>query len=191
MSTAPSGRSDSHLPRLDENAYRGLAFVHWVMTIAGRGTGWLSPAFHASFREILLHATIRYHLDCPAYCLMPDHVHLVLLGTSDDADQRRAIAFLRRYSTPLLRPAAWQREPFDHVLREEEREKGALMALCHYVRENPVRKGLVARAEEYAYAGAISPGYPELNPRLEAFWERFWQAHNAHVQASEHGADRD
>ena len=45
----------------------------------------------------------------------------------------------------------WQREFFDHVLRSEEsyREK------WEYVRQNPVRAGLAARAEEWPFQGEI------------------------------------
>ena len=45
----------------------------------------------------------------------------------------------------------WQPEFFDHLLRSRESrsEKWA------YVRENPVRAGLVARAENWPFAGAV------------------------------------
>jgi hypothetical protein len=41
----------------------------------------------------------------------------------------------------------WQDESFDHVLRHAE----SLEAKIRYVRENPVRKGLVTRPEEYPW----------------------------------------
>ena len=45
----------------------------------------------------------------------------------------------------------WQPEFFDHILRSDESraEKWA------YVRANPVRAGLVTRAEDWPYAGAV------------------------------------
>lgn len=41
----------------------------------------------------------------------------------------------------------WQDESFDHVLRSDE----SLNAKTDYVRQNPVRKGLVARPEDYKW----------------------------------------
>jgi hypothetical protein len=45
----------------------------------------------------------------------------------------------------------WQRGFFDHILRSEEsyRQK------WNYVRDNPVRAGLVANANDWPYAGEI------------------------------------
>lgn len=70
----------SRLPKLAAESYCGLVCVHWTLTLENRAAGWLSAAFHATFREILLHAGARYGLACPAYVLMPDHVHLIWLG---------------------------------------------------------------------------------------------------------------
>jgi len=115
----------SQLPRLLPEWYRGEAYVFWTYTVEDRGTGWLTPTFHAGFREVLLHASARYDLAVPAYCLMPDHAHWIGIGLSRHSDQRRASAFLRKFLTPHLRPFTWQRQPHDHVLREAEREHGA------------------------------------------------------------------
>ncbi len=85
--TEPQGS----LPRLGPEAYRGLACVHWSMTIDDRKTGWLKPIFYDKFRELLTHTCFRYGLACPIFCLMPDHLHLLGLGLVDSADQRLAM----------------------------------------------------------------------------------------------------
>ena len=41
----------------------------------------------------------------------------------------------------------WQEESFDHVLRSDE----SLKEKCEYIRQNPVRRGLVQRAEDYRW----------------------------------------
>ena len=154
-----------HLPRLAPEYYRGLAVVHWVMTVDDRRTGWLTPEFHVRCRETLLHTMVRYHLLSPVYCLMPDHAHFVWMGVDDTADLTLAAEFFRRQTNALLAPMNWQREPFDHVLREKERKHGAFGAVCHYVLENPVRKGLVERWANWKFSGASLPGYPDVDPR--------------------------
>jgi hypothetical protein len=41
----------------------------------------------------------------------------------------------------------WQEESFDHLLRSDE----SLAEKCEYIRQNPVRRGLVQRAEDYRW----------------------------------------
>ena len=93
-----------HLPRLSPEHYRGLAVVHWVMTVHGRTIGWLTPQFHVQCREALLHTMVRYSLLSPCYCLMPDHAHFVWMGVDDTADLTLAAEFFRRQTNLLLAP---------------------------------------------------------------------------------------
>ena len=164
-----------YLPRLDRRYYQGHAVVHWTLPVAQRGTGWLNAAFHARFREIMLHAAAREKLVCPIYCLMPDHLHLVWMGLHPASDQRRGMKFLREHLGPSLRPHRFQHQAYDHVLRESERRRGAFQTVCFYIRDNPRRAGLVAQPEDWAFAGAIIPGYPVMDLADEKFWTRFWK----------------
>jgi REP element-mobilizing transposase RayT len=142
-----------------------------------RASGWLTNTFHLRFRETLLHTGARYHLLCPVYCLMPDHAHLVWLGIQKTSDQQQATRFLRKHLTPHLLPRKLQRQPHDHVLRENERERDAFQSTCFYIQENPVRKDLVKQWTDYPYTGCMLPGYPELDIRAPDFWLRFWRVY--------------
>jgi putative transposase len=72
------------------------------------------------------------------YVVMPDHVHF---GNWKSWTSRKIHALNLPRSTPAA-TTLWQREFFDHVLRSAEsyREK------WNYVRDNPVRAGLVSTA---------------------------------------------
>jgi putative transposase len=77
------------------------------------------------------------------YVIMPDHLHLFVRGP-DDFRLCQWIGTLKQYlaKTIGLTEASqliWQRGFFDHLLRSEQsyRQK------WNYVRENPVRAGLV------------------------------------------------
>ena len=168
-----------NLPRLPREYYRGDAVVHWTMPIAMRGVGWLGEAFHASFRQIMLHAAAREGLFCPTYCLMPDHIHLVLMGLRLDTDQRNGMKFLREHLAPALRPHRFQHLAHDHVLREHERKRNAFAAVCHYILENPFKAELIPRGENWPFSGAIVPGYPMLHPLQPDFWSKFWKLYVA------------
>jgi len=158
--------------------------VHWVMSIRERRVGWLTASSHARLREILLHTANRYGFVCPTYCFMPDHAHFVWLGVNARADLFLAAKFFRHYSTPVIAPFAWQREPFDHVLRENERSRGALCSVCDYVLANPVRQHLAATSWQYAFSGALVPGFPDMHPSREDFWDVLWRAHEQMTEAS-------
>ncbi|MBI5772039.1 MAG: hypothetical protein HZA93_29970 [Verrucomicrobia bacterium] len=153
------------------------------MTLERRATGWLDPLHHARLREGLCHALARHYLVCPAYCLMPDHAHFLWLGIAPASDQRLAARLFRETWNHALRPGgrALQRQPHDHVLRDREREHGAFGIVANYVFENPVRAGLVAEWRAHPYLGALVPGYPDLDPRDEDYWERFWRIYAQQV----------
>jgi len=167
-----------HLPRLAPECYRGYTFVHWTLTIEDRATGWLDETFHARWQVILLHACARYQLATPAFVLMPDHIHLLWAGLAEESDQRLAIAFLRKQLSPVLAPATWQRQPYDHVLRDEEQKPDAIAAAAHYLLQNPVRAGLAAASSDYLFLGCCVAGYPDLDVRQADYWERFWRIYN-------------
>jgi putative transposase len=170
--------SKSKLPRLGREHYRGRAMVFWTHTFVSRATGWLDPAFHGHFQRVLLHTCARYKLACPVYVLMPDHWHLIWAGLSDEADQWVASAFLRKHVRDVLTPGIQlQDRAHDHVLRPDERSRSALVQTCRYVRENPVRAGLVQTADVWPYAGTVFAGYPDLDLREERGWEMFWKAY--------------
>ena len=167
-----------YLPRLSREHYQGDAVVHWTMPMAKRGTGWLNELFHARFRETMLHAAAREGLFCPAYCLMPDHIHLLWMGLRRDTDQRNGMKFLREHLGPLLHPHHFQHQAHDHVLRDEERKEGAFARICFYILANPVRAGLIQEAEVWPHGGAIIPGYPTLHPWEDDFWPLFWKLYH-------------
>jgi REP element-mobilizing transposase RayT len=182
-------RADSarkgYLPRLPREYYAGRAFIHWTLTIEGCAQGWLTSKFREQWNFVLLHACARFDLAVPAYVLMPDHTHLLMVGLDDEADHLTAIEFLRRHLAPALEPAGWQKQAHDHVLKEFERKEGAFQTIAQYVLENPVRGGLASDWREYPYVGCCVAGYPNLNLASDGYWPLFWRIYYKRVtQAS-------
>lgn len=92
-----------------------------------------------------------------AAVIMPEHVHL-LLTPLRDLDGRlfsvveilQAIKGASAHSVnrALARHGpVWQEESFDHVLRSDESFDEKL----EYIRQNPVRRGLVTKPEDYPW----------------------------------------
>jgi hypothetical protein len=73
--------------------------------------------------------------------------------------------------------ASLQKQGFDHVLRNDERQETAFEAVAEYIARNPERRGLVPMDgyREYPYTGCLIPGYPLLSPWQADYWCRFWK----------------
>jgi len=88
------------------------------------------------------------------YVVMPDHIHLFCSPAQRDAENiAKWVAYWKRLVSrklPDLKPI-WQRDCWDTQLRSHESysEKWA------YVRNNPVRAGLVADADDWQYQGTV------------------------------------
>jgi putative transposase len=82
--------------------------------------------------------------------VMPDHVHFVMTPSEDRAlsvaDFSTGFKRLLRQSLPK-QEWEWQRRCFDRLLRSDE----SLQDKWLYVRNNPVRAGLVERWEDWPY----------------------------------------
>jgi REP element-mobilizing transposase RayT len=164
-----------YLPRLPREHYQADAVVFWTLTVFDKAKGWLMPAFHQRFRELMLHAAARKGLVCPIYCLMPDHLHLVWMGLRLDSDQINGMAFLRTHLEPELSPAKFQPQPQDKVLRVEQRKRNAFAKVCFYIAANPVRAELIGEKKVWPFTGCVISGYPKLNPLTEDYWSKFWR----------------
>jgi len=155
MKTNDVESDHDYLKRLPVEHYRGQAYVHWTMSIDKRKKGWLVPIFYYKFREILAHTMFRYGLTCPIYCCMPDHLHLLWIGILDGSDQRTAVKYFRKQLNPILEKleTQFQKQPYDHVLREDERAKDAFETVVDYIARNPERAELIKPGcqQEYPY----------------------------------------
>jgi putative transposase len=101
----------------------------------------------------MLRTCEEHHFEVLAYCFMPDHLHLLLEGLSDDADMRSCCRLLRQrlahaYAGLTGRPL-WQPGYWDRVLRAGEETRDCAL----YILANPIRRGLARTIGEYPYSG--------------------------------------
>src|SRR5262249_14456920 len=106
-----------------------------------------SDAVHAAFVAFASQANSQRNIAVGRYVIMPDHVHLFVRGP----DNFELGSWVGRLKQALAKHIAlidtstiWQRGFFDHVLRNDE----SYAQKWNYVRENPVRAGLLTNAEE-------------------------------------------
>jgi putative transposase len=169
--------------RLAAEWYRGYAFVHWSMSIDSRVRGWLNREFHLCFREIQLHALARFRLLCPAYCLMPEHLHMLWAGVAENSDQDKAATLFRRqFNAALPGDTRLQKQAWDVVLREKDRERDAVVKTAFYIAQNPVRAGLESDADAWSFSGAQAVGYPQFDWRDADYPTKLWKIYDLQVR---------
>jgi putative transposase len=107
----------------------------------------VEDAFYFGASQLKLYSLI-------AYCIMPNHVHMVVftkvsLGRITKSlkgfTARRANEFLGRTGENF-----WQDESYDHWARSDKE----LQKIIAYVERNPVRAGLAASIEQWAWSSA-------------------------------------
>jgi REP-associated tyrosine transposase len=105
-------------------------------------------------RTQLLNTATELQFEIPAYCFMPDHVHVLATGTSDDSDLRQFVSRWKQQTGHAYKrqrkARLWQEGFYDHVLRAEEDRA----AVIRYLLENPLRAGLVQNLHDYPYWGS-------------------------------------
>ena len=92
------------------------------------------------------------------YVILPDHVHFFVRATGTRKRLEEAVRDWKKWTARRIAmlanidPPIWQPEFFDHVLRSPS----SYAQKWDYVRQNPVRAGLVTAPEEWPYAGEIA-----------------------------------
>jgi REP element-mobilizing transposase RayT len=85
------------------------------------------------------------------YCLMPDHLHVLLSPGESGRPLKDWLRDFKSYTNNEYRKHAgkvlWQRSAHDHVCRQAETAEAVLA----YIIENPVRRGLVERWQDWPW----------------------------------------
>ena len=114
-------------------------------------------------RESVLRAVLEYGEHGPEhgawlgrFVLMPDHLHAFVALDAERCRLSGWVSGLKAVVARALRSEGldgpyWQKGFFDHVLRGSE----SASEKWEYVRNNPVRAGLVQRAEDWPYWGQV------------------------------------
>lgn len=103
-----------------------------------------------------------------AYCLMPNHVHLILKPGEEKTlfktMQGVALCYTQYFNRKYNRTGRlWECRYHSTVIDEEK----YLWAVCRYVEKNPVRAGIARSPKSYAYSSARAHILEESNTLLK------------------------
>jgi putative transposase len=108
-----------------------------------------------------------------AWCLMPNHVHLVLVPAREDGLRAALGEAHRRYTRHVNLREDWRGHLWQSRFASCPMDETHLLACVRYVELNPVRAGLVARPEQWrwssarAHLGLGDDGLTDLAPMRE------------------------
>jgi len=134
----------------------GLVYVNqplYFVTFATRDRK-LIPSLHRAQLVIERYghcATSKFNVALGRYVIMPDHVHLFVRGGRNFILSSWIGGLKRAMPVALKSQRLWQPGFFDHILRNDE----SYAEKWNYVRDNPVRAGLVELAENWPYHGEV------------------------------------
>ena len=108
-------------------------------------------------RDVLLQflrTAVDLRCEILAYCVMPDHVHLIVIVHEEETDLREFVRLVKQRSGYAYAQAhgsrLWQQSYFDRTVRTMEE----LPSLVEYIIGNPVRARLAASPADYPYWGS-------------------------------------
>ena len=168
------------MPRRLRNATGGYVY-HVLNRAVGRATLFDTPGDYLAFLKVLRQAQERRPVPLLAYAVMPNHWHLVLWprGDGDLSEHLRWLTVTHTQRWHAHRRTAgtgpvYQGRFKSFPVQEDEH----CLWVCRYVERNPLRTGLVKRAEDWPWTSLYGgrEGRPALadppaaRPRDWAAW---------------------
>jgi putative transposase len=142
--------------RLSPINYCGFSRFFVTICCAERKPLLTSPSFCTWLLDLLRTESAGAAFSVTAYCLMPNHLHLLLESSSSSSDlitfiksfkQKSGYQYKQNTSQKL-----WQRHFYDHILRG----KDAPISVAWYIWLNPVRAKLCITPQDYPFSGSFT-----------------------------------
>jgi len=108
-----------------------------------------------------------------AYCLMPNHIHLIAVPDGEASLARGIGEAHRRYTRYINFKKSWKGYLWQGRFASFPMDEDYLLAAARYVELNPVRARMVEKAEDYRWSSArahlagLDDGLVKVQPMLE------------------------
>jgi putative transposase len=109
---------------------------------------------YALYRDLLAGAVRRAGTQVWAYCLMPNHVHLIVVPADDDGLRRTFADAHRRYTSFINARQRWTGHLWQGRYGAVAMDEPHLVHAARYVALNPVRARLSDRADQWPWSSA-------------------------------------
>ena len=109
---------------------------------------------YQSYLELMSEWCRKYEVEIWAYCLMPNHVHLIAVPETKDGLNLAIGEAHRRYTRRINFREGWRGHLWQGRFSSFIMEERYLLACARYVELNPVRAGLVKKPEDWGWSSA-------------------------------------
>jgi putative transposase len=142
--------------RLPAENYRGQKLYFVTLCFQNRSQYGADPILAAWLIAKLREQAATFGFFIHAYCVMPDHLHLLAAGANDESNlaklvgsfkQQTAVGFARESHRRL-----WQSKYYDRILRGSD----SADRVAWYIWLNPVQKGLCRKPTDYPFLGSFT-----------------------------------
>ncbi len=152
--------------------------------ITQRGNRRLKTFFCAEDYQTYINLMSRWCLKCKvdiwAYCLMPNHTHLIAVPSSEEGLRRAIGEAHRRYTRMVNFREGWRGHLWQGRFFSFPMDNRHLYFSARYVELNPVRSGLIKKPGSYPWSSArahifgFDDGLVKARPLLDFFgnWEK-------------------
>jgi len=106
------------------------------------------------YLSLLKHYTGKYKVEVLAYCLMTNHIHLVLLPSDENGLQNVLKPLHMRYTQRVNRNNGWKGRLWQGRYFSSALDDKYTWAAIRYTELNPVRAKIVRKAENYKWSSA-------------------------------------
>lgn len=139
------------MPRLARIVIPGVPH-HVTQRGNRRERTFFEDADYKRYRTILGQAARKAGAEVWAYCLMPNHVHLIVVPADEDGLRRTFADAHRRYTGLINARHHWTGHLWQGRFGSVAMDETHLMAAARYVALNPVRAGLVKHARDWPWS---------------------------------------
>lgn len=111
---------------------------------------------YRAYRELMAEWCGRWAVAVWAYCLMPNHVHLIVVPESEDGLRRAIGEAHRRYTRRINFRKRWRGHLWQGRFASFVMDEAYLLTCAGYVERNPVRARLCRRPGDYPWSSALA-----------------------------------
>ena len=115
-----------------------------------------SDADYRTYIRYMSAACIEFGVDVWAYCLMPNHIHLIVVPDNKDGLSNLFRDVHRRYTCHINKREGWTGHLWQGRFHSSVMDEQHLIAAVRYVELNPVRAGLCISPTEWRWSSAIA-----------------------------------
>ena len=111
---------------------------------------------YAAYVALMAESCSRLGVEVWAYCLMPNHVHLVAVPESEGGLRRAIGEAHRRYTRRINFREGWRGHLWQSRFASFPMDESYLLAAARYVELNPVKARLAKAPESYQWSSAAA-----------------------------------